>query len=202
MAREIELKVVGFDLKELEARLRKLGARFRGERTFRRVSFSISRKGRVGGPDPAGSDSYSTTWVRVRSDGKSTTLTLKRQGGTGISKREEHEIEVSDFLTAVRILMRMLPSSDYNYIETRRRTYSLGGVEFDINRWPHMPWELEIEGRSEKAVRRAYEALKLTGSRTAPNLAVPDSEYYRMHGIDYSRIRREFSDKLKRLVGE
>ena len=137
MAKEIELKIVGIKPNEAKKRLEAVNAVFKGHFVLQRVTFQGAMSGQIKDYDSDNSnEDYHTSWIRVRTDGKKTTLTLKEQQGTGIKKRYEYEIEVSDFTTTVKILTRIMPGSSRSYIVTTRDVYELGDVMVTIDKWP------------------------------------------------------------------
>ena len=154
MGSEIELKIVGINPNNAKKRLAAINARFKGSYVLQRVTFQGTRSGRIKDyKSNTANDSYYTSWIRVRTDGKRTTLTLKEQRGTGITKRSEYEVEVSDFATMVKILTKMIPDAYRNYMITTRDVYELGDVTITIDKWPYLPYQLEIEGPTEKKIR-------------------------------------------------
>ena len=55
----------------------------------------------------------------------------------------------------------MLMSTIYTYQENKRIRYMLNGVELDIDFWPYIPPYLEIEGKSEEAVKDMVKLLEV-----------------------------------------
>ena len=202
MGKEIELKVIGINPKKTKERLKTINARFKGHFVLQRVTFQGSRSGEIKDyKSNASNEEYYTSWIRVRTNGKKTTLTLKEQYGTGIAKRFEYEVEVSDFATTVKILKKSMPEASYNYMVTTRDVYELGDIIFTIDKWPYLPYQIEIEGTTERKVKAAYNKLKPNGKIT-PNLAVSDEEYYRLNGINYKKLIAEYDAKLNKLLSK
>ena len=202
MAKEIELKIVDINRNEAKKRLEAVNARFKGHFVLQRVTFQGTRSGRI--KDYTSStvnDVYHTSWIRVRTDGKKTTLTLKEQKGTGIKKRYEYEVEVSNFATTVKILTRIMPDSSRSYMVTKRDVYESGDVTITIDKWPYLPYQLEIEGPTEKKVRSTYDKLKIRG-KIVPSIAVSDEEYYKLQGIDYKKLVSRNNARLDRLLSK
>lgn len=201
MGSEIELKIVGINPNNAKKRLAAINARFKGSYVLQRVTFQGTRSGRIKDyKSNTANDSYYTSWIRVRTDGKRTTLTLKEQRGTGITKRSEYEVEVSDFATTVKILTKMIPDAYRNYMITTRDVYELGDVTITIDKWPYLPYQLEIEGSTEKKIREVYDRLKISG-KIAPSIAISDEEYYKLHNIDYKKLVSDYNARLNRLLG-
>ena len=99
------------------------------------------------------------SWIRLRTTGKETTLTIKEIQDKTIEGTKELEIVVSDFATTDELLNK-LGYFARSVQENRRIRYMLNGVELDIDSWPYIPTYLEIEGTSEEAV---YKTLELLG---------------------------------------
>ncbi len=202
MGSEIELKIVGINPNNAKKRLAAINARFKGSYVLQRVTFQGTRSGRIKDyKSNTANDSYYTSWIRVRTDGKRTTLTLKEQRGTGITKRSEYEVEVSDFATMVKILTKMIPDAYRNYMITTRDVYELGDVTITIDKWPYLPYQLEIEGPTEKKIRGVYDRLKISG-KIAPSIAISDEEYYKLHNVDYKKLVSNYNARLNRLLGK
>ena len=90
-------------------------------------------------------------WLRLRTNGKETTLTIKHIESNKIDGTKELEIVVSDFDTTYSIL-KELGYQEKGYQENRRIRYLLDGVEIDIDSWPHIPTFIEFEGDSPSIV--------------------------------------------------
>lgn len=123
-------------------------------------------------------------WIRLRTNGSKTTLTIKDVESSKIDGTKEVEIEVSDFDTTNEIL-KELGYTPRGIQENKRIKYNLNGVEVDIDTWPKIPTYLEIEGTSEEEV---YNTLKLLGipKEKATSLDV-ESIYEKIYGIDFSK---------------
>ncbi len=200
--REIELKVGNINKARVEKALKRNGAKFVKRQLLRRVTFQLGSEGSI--KDYAkfhGNDAYHTAWIRVRTDDNVTTLTLKKQVGTSISKRLEYEIVIDNFKKAVKILLELLPNSEYNYIETIREKYVLDGVEITFNKWPLLKWGMEIEAKNAKKANEIYKKLD-AGGVPSPSIAVSDREYYRLKGIDYDPLESRFRKKLDRMLSK
>ena len=82
-------------------------------------------------------------WIRLRSNGKVTTLTVKEVKSLRVDGTKELEIVVSNFDDTNEILMKLgyIPRT---FQENFRIEYTLGGVNFDLDKWPMIPPHLEI----------------------------------------------------------
>lgn len=132
-------------------------------------------------------------WVRLRCNGKKTTLTVKEIKSLRISGTKELEIEVSDFSDTNEMLDK-LGYYPRTYQENFRIEYSLNGVNIDIDKWPGIPWYVEIEGDNEESVFNMIEMLgfKLQDVTTLDVERV----YTQIYGIQINSIKElMFSEK-------
>ena len=99
-------------------------------------------------------------WIRLRTDGNKTTLTIKKIENLSIDGTKEMEIEVSNFEETNR-MREELGYRAHTYQENKRIRYVLNDVELDIDSWPYIPTYLEIEGKSEEAVKSMINLLEV-----------------------------------------
>lgn len=97
-------------------------------------------------------------WLRVRDEGDKITMSLKIIDGTKIENQKEICLEVNNFRMAVSFL-KSIGCVQKSYQETKREKWELDGVEIVIDEWPFLEPLIEIEGKSEAAVRRAAKKL-------------------------------------------
>lgn len=119
-------------------------------------------------------------WIRLRDTGSKTTLTVKEIAHDGIDGVQETEVVVSDF-NAANELLGKLGFTPKSYQENRRSSFTLVGVELEIDEWPMIPPYLEIEGPSPDEVYRVaallgYDKDQLTSENT--------TKIYARYGID------------------
>jgi adenylate cyclase, class 2 len=183
VGKEIELKILDVDKKEVISRLKKLGAKKPAVLNFKRIIFFIR------------DDKKAAIWLRLRTDGKTNTITLKEQFGNGLSQTNEFETEVKDFKEAARILCKSFKKSVYE--ENTRIEYFFNGTQITIDKWPFLPWLVEIEGKSEKQVLDTYKRLKIKG-RPVGNINA--GKAYAMYGLDFRKIGERNNGKLMRLI--
>lgn len=124
-------------------------------------------------------------WIRLRSNGMETTLTIKEIKSLQIDGTKELEIVVSDFDDTNAILSK-LGYSPRTYQENFRIEYNLNGVNFDIDKWPMIPPYVEIEGNSEKDVLNAIESIGL--KKTDFTTLDVDTIYSKRYGIELDKI--------------
>jgi len=97
-------------------------------------------------------------WIRLRTNGHKTTLTIKNVVTSEIDGTQELEVEVDNF-ERTNLILKELGYVPKSFQENRRVQYILNGVEVDIDYWPQIPTYLEIEGASEAVVYNVVEAL-------------------------------------------
>ena len=146
MHTEYEVRILEIDPAEVIRKLEELHAELLWDRVQRRYVYDFHPVDK-------------NRWVRLRTNGDKTTLTIKNLVTSEIDGTQEIEIEVSDF-ERTNLLLKELGYEPKGYQENRRIQYNLNGVEVDIDYWPKIPTYLEIEGSSEDAV---YHALSVLG---------------------------------------
>lgn len=147
MQTEIEAKFLNVNHDEIREKLRELGGVCEQPmRLMRRVVFH--------------SDDMEArrAFVRVRDEGHRVTMTYKQFDADTIDGAKEHEIEVSDFDTAVALLDAAGIAHD-TFQESRRENWRLDDVEIMLDEWPWLAPYMEIEGLSEERVKSVAEWL-------------------------------------------
>lgn len=147
MHTEYEVRVLEIDKEKLIKRLEDLGAKKIADFDYRRRIYNFVPK------DP-------NKWIRLRTDGNKTTLTIKEIKSLEIDGTKEMEIEVSDF-DETNNMLNKLGYKAHTYQENKRTRYLLDDVELDIDSWPYIPTYLEIEGKDEKSVKDMIKLLEI-----------------------------------------
>ncbi|MGC8556890.1 MAG: hypothetical protein ACP5ML_02480, partial [Fervidicoccus sp.] len=104
-----------------------------------------------------------------------------------------------DFAAMARILYALLNNPEYDYFENYREEYSLLGTKITIDKFPDLPYIMEIEGNTKKSVDSLLKKLKITGELDQ-NKSVPTAEYYKIHGHDYAPIQKKYRKQMKKLL--
>ena len=99
-------------------------------------------------------------WIRLRTNGKKTTLTIKEYHENSVSGVEELEIEVNDFVKT-DLLLEKLGYIKRSIQENRRIRYILNKVEIDIDTWPGLNTYVEFEGKNEDDIKLVFNKLGL-----------------------------------------
>jgi len=144
---EYEVRVLNIDKEKIIAKLEKLNAKKIDNYNYRRYVYNLHPE-------------VYEKWIRLRTDGKETTLTIKEIQDYTISGTKETEIMVSDFDTANEILNQLgyMPKS---YQENIRSRYILDEVEIDIDTWPLIPTYLEVEAENEEKIYKILDKLEI-----------------------------------------
>ena len=147
MHTEYEVRILDINKDEIIKKLENLGAQKVSEFNYKRRVYNFNPP-------------TDHKWVRLRTDGKKTTLTIKKIEDFTIDGTKEMEIEVSDFEETNRMLEE-LGYISHTYQENQRIRYMLDEVELDIDTWPYIPTYLEIEGKNENSVKETLRKLNL-----------------------------------------
>ena len=147
MHTEFEVRILDVDKEQIIKRLEELNAKKVAEFDYKRRVYNFNPP-------------TDHKWIRLRTDGKKTTLTIKKIESFSIDGTKEMEIEVSDFEETNKMLEEMGYKA-HTYQENKRIRYVLNDVELDIDSWPYIPTYLEIEGKSENDVKEMMELLKV-----------------------------------------
>ena len=136
------------------------------------------------------------SWIRLRTNGIETTLTIKEILANKIDGTQECEIEVSDFNKTNEILNKL------GYIarskqENRRIRYMLDSVEIDIDFWPMIPAYVEFESDSEDKIKSVCKKLDVDFEKLT---TLDVQSIYSKYGIDlneFPTIKLEEEKKIK-----
>lgn len=120
-------------------------------------------------------------WLRLRTNGEKTTLTVKEINSNKIDGTKELEITVSDFNETDAILSK-IGLNARNFQENRRHQFIYKGVEIDIDSWPLIPTYLEIEGENEEIIKEVCNDLNLPYEKST-TMDVVDI-YKNVYGIE------------------
>lgn len=189
---EYELKFLEVNVEELEKKLLSIGAEKVGEYDFFRINFDY----------PDFSLRKIHAWLRLRTDGKETTLTYKQNikgdsidGKTKNIGCKEVEIKIDNFENG-KALLEALGFVSFVIEKNRRIKYKKGDVIYDIDSWPFIPTYLEIETISYEKAKEVAREIGLDGEQGIIGSA---GSVYKMYGYDiddYSSIT--FEGMIKR----
>lgn len=148
MNTEYEVRVLEINQEKIINKLKDMNADFKGDYLQKRYVYDFNPK-------------EQGKWIRLRTNGKKTTLTIKNILSTKIDGTKELEIEVDDF-EKTNLILKELGYSPKGYQENRRIQYLLDGVEIDIDIWPFIPTYLEIEGKNEEEIYTTLDKLNIS----------------------------------------
>lgn len=171
MHTEYEVRILDINVEKIIEKLESLGATKEWDCVQKRYVYDFIPK-------------LDSKWIRLRTNGMRTTLTIKNVVTSEIDGTQELEIEVDNF-ERTHLILKELGYEAKAFQENRRVQYVLNGVEVDIDYWPQIPTYLEIEGASEEAVYNVVEALDFT-KEDCTSLDV--DSIYRSYGIELSKI--------------
>lgn len=184
---EFEMKFLEVDVAKLEEKLISIGAVKVAEYNYIRTVFDATEN----------STSSADGWVRVRTDGKETTLTYKRSiqekaedGSIKNIGMTEIEVEVNDYEKACE-LVRAIGLFENKTEKNKRIRYVKGDIVFDIDFWPFIPVYLEIESDSYEKVRNAAWELDFDPEIGVIGTAGSVYEKYGIHINEYSSVTFE-----------
>jgi adenylate cyclase class 2 len=141
MNAEIEAKFLKINHDQIQERLKEQGAELEHPmRLMRRVVFGDAHMREKHG------------WIRVRDEGEKVMIAYKQTDALTIDGVKEIETTVGDFDAAVAIF-RQFDMEKESYQESKRETWRLDGVEIALDEWPWLEPFIEVEGRSEAAVK-------------------------------------------------
>ncbi len=167
MNTEYEVKVLEIDHDKYISLLEEMGAKKVSDAMQKRYIYDLI---------PA----HPKKWIRLRTNGKKTTITLKEIQEETIDGMKETEIEVNDFNMAHQLLLGLGYKSK-GFQQNKRVQYILDDVEIDLDHWPHIPEYMEIEGKDEESVNKMIEKLGVDKSKVT---TMDVDSVYKHYGFD------------------
>ena len=167
---EYEVKVLEIDVNLIKNKLNELNAIKLGDFFQKRYVYDFNPK-------------KDNSWIRLRNNGKESTLTIKEINSNKIDGTNEIEIKVDDF-EKTNLLLEKLGFKAKSYQENKRISYLLNNVEIDIDFWPLIPPYLEIEGRSIEDVKTILNLLNLKNFTS-----INTKDVYKKYNIDIDKIK-------------
>ena len=173
MNTEYEIRVLEVDVEKLTQKLEALGAEKVGDWMQKRYVYDFTPK-------------RENQWIRLRTNGKKTTLTYKNVEKNTVDGTKELEIVVEDF-EKTNEMLEVLGYKNKGYQENKRVRYILGGVEIDFDTWPRIPTYMEIEGKNEEEEAKTLELLEIPKDKvTALNC---EDIYKQIYNINIDEIK-------------
>ncbi|MBQ9790020.1 MAG: CYTH domain-containing protein [Clostridia bacterium] len=184
MQSEIEIRLLECNEDDIIRKLEICGAEFVGDWVQKRYCYDF---------DPVKENS----WIRLRTNGKETTLTIKEIQSAEIDGTKELEIVVSDFETTNEIL-RKLGYQVRSVQENRRIRYMFDGVEVDIDMWPMIPSYVEFEGKSEESIKDVCKKLGVDFSKLTTMDVMSIYKHYGFGSKALESLKLEEERKIKK----
>ncbi len=188
MAIEYEATFPNIDKDETRARLKKIGAVLIYPETLqKRSNFN----------PPQNKDQNS--WIRIRDEGRGiTTMSYKivPDKADSISQQQEICLKIDNFEEARNFLL-LLGCQEKSFQETKRELWKISEVEITIDEWPFLNPFLEIEAKSEIAVKNIAE--KLGYDYQAALFCNVFYLYSQQHGVPVDDLKRRALEDLSAL---
>lgn len=174
---EYEGRILEINKDELIEKLENLGAKKEGDFFQKRYVYDFNpiKKGK---------------WIRLRTNGKQTTLTIKSVEELTISGTKEIEITVDDF-DKTNMILNELGYNYRSYQENKRTRYILNEVEIDIDSWPMIPTYVEVEGKNEDEVIKTIKLLGYSKEDICTLDVQSIYEYYNKNIDEYRELKFE-----------
>lgn len=167
MKTEYEVKILEIDHEKIVQKLESLGAKKTMDVMQERYIYDVIPY-----------DAHK--WIRLRTNGKKTTLTLKDLEAKTIDGMKELEIEVNDFVKTNQLLER-LGYKNKGFQQNKRVQYILDDVEIDLDHWPLIPEYMEIEGNDEEIVLKMLDILEISRDKI---VTLDVDSIYKHYGIE------------------
>lgn len=154
--KEIEVRFLEIDIDDLTCKLKSLGAKDLGENLLKEVIFYDKQLKWLD----------EEKFVRVRQTGSKVQIAYKhhQHNKNQLTDVTEIELVVESFDKAVK-LFEEIGLINSRAQEKLRRTFKLDHFVFDFDSWPSVPTYLEIEGPSEKEIKKIAKKLGLDWSK-------------------------------------
>lgn len=179
MHTENEIKVLDIDLKKAEEKLLDLGFRRTEGITYRRYVYDVV---------PVNTNA----WIRLRTNGKKTTLTFKESLKDSVDGMKEIEVIVDNF-DETNEFLKAIGHEPRNYQENSRVNFEGMNCTISLDSWPQIPPYMEIEADNTEDVNKCLEAL--SELVTSDTTSLSTEEVYKRYGIDLSSIKELRFDK-------
>jgi len=170
--KEIEAKILEINRTEVEKKLVSLG----GKKVFEGIIDAHS----YDYPDRTIMKSKSS--FRIRKENQRVVITFKKFiSNKGVKKRNEFEVEVSDFEIAKKII-EALGLKEWKHIRKKRTSYRLEGTRFEMDKYigklSFVPEFLEIEAKDAKTIYKQAAVLGFQKSDCKPWTTSQVIDYY------------------------
>ena len=156
--REIEAKILEVNRRELEARLKEIGAKKIADRNITSIFFDFPNK-RL---------KKQKSILRLRKDEEGAFLCVKKKSRESRFKDlDEFEVKVESFDETKKILS-MLGLAEVKAGKKKRTSYLLNGIGIEIDEIDGIPAFAEIEASSEKEIEETAKKLGFSPKQLLP----------------------------------
>ena len=187
---EFEIKFLEVDVPELEKKLLAIGAKKVGEYNYHRVLLDY----------PDFRMNKEDSWLRLRTNGKETTLAYK-QGIVNIVDNQKIYSGMKEIETAVDSyektleLFKCIGLIVKREEENKRIRYRKGDSVFDIDFWPQIPPYLEVESTS---LDKARDAAKELGLDPQQGIMCSAGNIYKKYGYTDDYVSMTFNGFIEK----
>ena len=172
---EYEATFANVDKDDIRQRLKDAGATLmKPENIMTRSNFEL----------PSGHE-IKGGWLRVRNENDKITMSLKVVDGDKIEDQKEICLKINDFNEGVKFL-ESIGCELKAYQESKRELWLLDDVEITIDEWPYLEPYVEVEGKSEEAVKSVSAKLNFDYSKAL--FCAVDILYANKYKIDTNYI--------------
>ena len=182
MKKEVEARLLECDVDNILKKLESCGAEFVGDWLQIRYCYDF---------DPVKENS----WIRLRTNGVETTLTIKEIVSNKIDGTKESEIVVSDFYITDEILNK-LGYHARSKQENRRIRYILDEVEIDIDFWQMIPAYVEFEAETEDQIKGVCKKLEIDFKELT---SLDVQSIYKSYGVDLQKFEVVYLEEEKKM---
>jgi len=177
---EYEATFPNIDKNGIRGKLRKAGAKLiRSEFLQKRVVFNLPKGKEISGG-----------WIRIRNEGDKITMSLKIVNGEKIEDQKEICLKI-DNIKEAELFLTTIGCEKKSYQENKREIWKLDNVEITIDEWPFLEPFVEIEGKSEEAVKLACKKIGLNYSKA--KFCSTDILYSEKYGLPLDVINNQTS---------
>lgn len=171
---EYEATFTNVDKNDIRNRLIKIGAKLvKPDFLQKRIVFELPSGHEIPG-----------AWLRVRDEQDQITMSLKIVDGHEIHNQKEVCLKINDFNAGV-IFLEQLGAKQKAFQESRRELWMFNDVEITIDEWPYLEPYVEVEGKSEEAVKQVSKILDFDYTQAV--FGSVDTLYHNKYGtpLDY-----------------
>lgn len=175
---EYEATFTNIDKEDVRQSLKHAGAFLvKKEALMTRVNFDL----------PVGHE-IKNAWLRVRDENDKITMSFKVVDGDKIEDQKEICLKIDNFEEAVKFL-KSIGCELKAYQESKRELWVLDEVEITIDEWPYLDPYVEIEGKSEEAVKSVSNKLNFNYNEAV--FCSVDTLYNNKYKIDVDYINNQ-----------